>query len=68
MAEKYKVVKTVPSIYLDKQGNAVQGYLVIFELTEFDEVHEIRLPKLTEKDVKNAIEQFISEREKIAKL
>lgn len=68
MAEKYRVIKTVPSIYLDKQNNAVQGYLVIFELTEFDEVHEIRLPKLTEKDVKNAIEQFIAEREKIAKL
>lgn len=56
------VTQTVPTVYLDKRGVAVQGFIVYFLLPEFDEVHEVRVPNLAESTVKGEIETLYKQR------
>lgn len=67
MAE-YSVQSTSPALYLDKGGKAVNGFTVYFLLTDFDELHNVNVPTLSEKDVKPAIETILAQRKALAKL
>jgi len=67
MAE-YTVQSTVPTVYLDKAGKAVQGYLVYVYFHEFDEVHQVNTPSLSPTLVKAAAEALLKDRKALVNL
>jgi hypothetical protein len=67
MAE-YTIQSTSPALYLDKGGKAITGFTVYFLLTDFDELHNVNVPTLAEKDVKPAVELILAQRKALAKL
>lgn len=69
MAEKiFTITRTIPTVYLDKAGKAVNGYQVTFDLYEFDETHDLDVPSLDPTTVQAAIDKFIIQRRALAKL
>jgi len=66
--EKYRIEHTQPTIYIDNRGQAINGYLVYVYLPEYDESHELRVPKLDPAVVKAAAEQLLANRKAIADL
>jgi hypothetical protein len=64
----YAIQSTAPALYLDKAGKAVNGFTVYVLLTEFDELHNLNVPSLAEKDVKPAVETLLAQRQALAKL
>ena len=67
MAE-YTVQSTAPSIYLDKSGKAVQGFIVYVYFPDFDELHQIQVPSLNPAVVKAAAESLLKDRKALANL
>lgn len=69
MAEKlFSIERTVPTVYLDKGGQAVNGYTVTFVIYGYDEQHELHLPSLQPAAVEKAILQVVEYRKKLAAL
>ncbi len=64
----YIVGRTQATVYLDKSGTAVNGYLLQVEFPEFDEVLDVRVPSLDPKVVSKAIDTLLDNRRKIAAL
>jgi hypothetical protein len=64
----YIVVRTQPTVYLDKSGSAVSGYLIQVEFPEFDEVLDVKVASLDPKIVGKAIETLLDNRRKLAAL
>jgi hypothetical protein len=64
----YVITQTVPSVFLDRRGIAVNGYLVYFELTEFSEVHQVNVTSLDPTQVDRAIREVLKQRKALAKL
>jgi len=64
----YSVTQTVPTVFLDKRGVAVNGWKVYFILTEFDEIHEVSVASLNPEVVKRAIEDVLANRKALASL
>jgi hypothetical protein len=64
----YTVLRTQPVVYLDNQGNPVSGYRISVELTAYDEVHYLEVPKLDPAAVKKQIDALLASRAAIAKL
>jgi hypothetical protein len=64
----YIITRTVPTVYVDRSGNPVHGYVVYFDLPEFDETHYLEVPSLDETIVKNAIERLLDQRRKLAQV
>lgn len=60
--------RSTPSIVFDKRGRASDGYLIEVEFTEFDEVHELRVPSMDEAIVKPAAEKLLEQRKRLAAL
>lgn len=68
MAAKYTIVDTQPTVYQDAVKGIVNGVLIRFTLTDYDEVHEIRLPDMNVKSVQAAIEKVLASRDALAAL
>lgn len=68
MAKAFSVTGTVPTVYLDRSGNAIQGYKVYFYIAEFDETHTVQLPSLDPKQVENALTKVYNDRVALAKI
>ena len=68
MAARYHIDRTAPTVYLDARGNAVQGFLVLVHLLDYDELHEVRVPSLSEATVKKALDDLVKQRDKLAGL
>ena len=64
----FVVERTQPTVYLDKAGRPVQGYAVYVLLTEFDELHEVRVPSLSPDIVQAAVELLLEQRAALAAL
>jgi len=67
MAE-FTIDRTTPTVYIDKSGKPVQGYLIQLTLLEFDEVHELRVPSLTKSVVEKAAKDLLAQRRALAEL
>lgn len=64
--KRYKVVETRPAVYNDRTQGVVNGYLTVFVMTDYDETHEVRTPKLDAATIRTAIEAAIKERDDLA--
>jgi len=64
----YSITQTVPNVYLDKRGIAVQGYTVYFLLTAYDEIHQVNVPSLDPKIVAAEVSKVKTNRDALAKL
>ena len=64
----YYIESTQSTIYLDKAGRAVNGYLVYVYLKDYDEVHEMRVKSLSADVVVEAAEALVEQRDAIAEL
>ena len=64
----YIIEHTQPTVYTDNKGSAISGFLVTVTFPEFDETHEIRVPKLDKETVKTAVEALLDQRRQIADL
>ena len=65
---KYRIVSTTPQVYQAKDNTIVNGVLVRFNMLDYDEVQEIRVPKMDVNLVKSEIEAVIAARDEIASL
>jgi len=68
MATRFLIERTAPTVYLDARGNAVQGFLVLVHLTDYDELHEVRVPNLTPATVEKEINKLLANRDALANL
>ncbi len=64
----FQVTSTVPTIYMNRMGQPVNGYVVYFYLVEFDETHSLRVPNLDAKTVETEINKVIDQRKALAQL
>lgn len=64
----YSITQTSSTVYLDNRGQAVQGFLLLVHLQEYDEILEVRVPNLKDGTVKNAVSSLVKERDALAKL
>ena len=64
----YTIDKTFPTIYLDSRNNAVQGFVVVIHLIDYDEMHELRVPSLAPNVVKKAADELAANRDALANL
>ena len=66
--KEYIIEHTQPTVYTDNKGSAISGFLLSITFPEFDETHEIRLPKMDASAVKEAAEALLAQRRAIADL
>jgi hypothetical protein len=64
----YTIQSTQPTIYQDSLLGVVNGVLVRFTIDNYDELHEVRVPKMDATLVKAAIEKVVAERDALASL
>jgi hypothetical protein len=64
----YVIEHTQPTVYTDNKGSAVSGFLITVTFPDFDETHEVRVPKLDKETVKAAVEELLEQRRAIADL
>jgi len=65
---RFKIERTQPTVYLDKAGRPVRGFVVYVLLTEFDELHELNVPSLLAEVVQAAADQLVEYRDALASL
>jgi len=68
MPTKYTIVDTQPTVYQDAIKGIVNGVLVRFTLDAYNEVHEVRVPKMDVSTVKAAIDEVVKQRDDLASL
>ncbi len=64
----YKVERAESTVYLDKGGKPVTGYVLTVYLPEFDELHDVKVPTLDPDAAKAAIGALIEHRKNLATL
>ena len=64
----YRIEKTQPTVYLDKGGKPVRGFLVTVDFTDYDEVHELQVKALSPDVVAEAVETLLAERDALSEL
>ena len=64
----YIIEHTQPTVYTDNKGSAVTGFAVSVTFPEFDETHQINVPKLDPSVVKAAVETLLEQRRALASL
>jgi len=64
----YKVTLTQPTIYVDDNGNVVNGHVVYFYLPAYNENHEIRVSSLNPNEVDKKVKAVIAWRDSLEKL
>lgn len=68
MTKRYTIERTAPTVYLDARNNAVQGFIVYVNLTDYNESHDIRVASLDPKIVTKAVEKLLADRDALANL
>lgn len=68
MSDKFIVLDTYPTVYVDKARKVVKGFTVQFEMLVYNEIHEVDVPNLKVETVSKVIETLINERETLASL
>lgn len=68
MGAKYKVESTAPTMYINAKNQTVQGYIVYIQLTDYNELHEIRVPSLDTNVVKTAADKLLADRNNLASI
>lgn len=64
--KRFKIVETRPTVYNDRAQGVINGYLTTFNMTDYDEIHEVRTPKLDAATITAAIEAALKERDALA--
>lgn len=64
----YVVERVQPTVYLDKSGNPVNGFVVFVAFPEFDETFTVNVPSIDPKTVKAAVEALLTQRRALAEL
>ncbi len=64
----YVIQQVQPTIYLNNANQAVNGFVVYVYLPKYDEVHQLRLPNISEATVKAAAEKLLADRDALANL
>lgn len=64
--KRFKIIETRPTVYNDKAAGVVNGYLTVFNMLDYDEVHEVRTPRLDAKLITDAVDAAIKERDALA--
>lgn len=64
----YTIISTTPAVYQEKDNSVVNGVLVKFNIQPYDEIHEVRVPKMDVSLAKTAIETTVAERDMLASL
>lgn len=65
---EYRIESTTPTIYQDSVHGVLNGVLVRFTIVPYNEVHEVRVPKMDVTIVKEAIEKVVAQRDELAAL
>jgi hypothetical protein len=68
MATTYTILETQPAVYQDNTKGIVNGVLVKVRLDDYDEVHEVRVPKMDVALVKSALDDLVKQRDALASL
>ena len=64
----YEIVSSTPTTYQDAIAGVVNGVLIRFKIEPYNEVHEVRIPRMEAKLAQTAIEQVVEERDALALL
>lgn len=64
----FTIQTTQPTIYQDPIAGVVNGVLVRFTLDKYNEVHEVRVPRMDVTLVREAIQKISDERDALADL
>ena len=64
----YTIITTQPTVYQDTIAGIVNGVLVRFKLDDYNEIHDVRVPKMDVTAVKAAIEEVVKQRDDLAAL
>jgi len=64
----YSIVSTEPTIYQNGSKQIVNGVLVRILLTDYNEVHEVRVPSMSVEAVKAEADRIVKERDALAAL
>jgi hypothetical protein len=62
MTAEYEIIQTQPYSYLNDARQVVQGYLVHFAITAYDEVHQVMVTSLAKTIVEAAILPIVAQR------
>ncbi len=65
MAQKYQITQTIPTTYVNKSGQVVNGYTVHLNLIKWDEMHTIQVATLDPKTVDAAARDLYTKREQL---
>ena len=68
MTTEYSVISTTPTVYNDPLSGIVNGILVRVHFVAYDEVHELRVPKMDAKLVKAEVDKLLKQRDAVADL
>lgn len=63
----YTIISTQPTVYQDPDQGVVNGVLIRFRLDDYDEVQEVRIPKLDAGLAQAAIKEVVDQRDALAK-
>lgn len=64
----YTILSTTPTTYQDPIAGIINGVLVRFRMDVYNEVHEVRVPRMDVNVVKAAIEETVTGRDALAEL
>ena len=64
----FEILSTTPTTYQDPVKGVVNGVLVRFRLTNYNEVHDVRVPEMNAATVKREIEKVVKQRDELAAL
>jgi hypothetical protein len=64
----YTILETQPTVYQDHVKGVINGVLVRFTIDDYNEVHDVRVPKMDTAMVKAAIDEVVSQRDALAAL
>ena len=64
----FQIQKTAPTVYLDRTGNAINGFKVTVYLPDVDETHFVNVESLDANVVKVAAEKLSNQRNALAAL
>lgn len=68
MTTTYKILSTQQIVYQDSVQGVINGVLVKFRLDPYNEVHEVRVPKMDVSLVKAAIVEMLEQRDALEAL
>lgn len=68
MPKIYSINQTIPTTFINKRGQAVNGYTVHFTLLRWNEAHEMRVESLDPSTLDSEIRKLNEQRQSLDKL